>query len=258
MKSNLQKAKIYHARALRLADEGFFYDAFEAAWYSVANSICHIYVQKGLEKPSFETPMKGSFSESINSVLPEMIPKMAGFNNFQNTISLFGGCWNETAYEEQDEVRELIKVASELLALISYNEERRYGNVVIHERSGIFPINEILDLIEKDKKLIIDEHEVRVGEDRLLCFKYKGTICQNCGQKALYFALERVTSTNYDGWTLSLCGENYSYFTKDHIIPKSKGGPDILENYQTYCWDCNLRKGSQLSHEIRTMYCVTR
>ena len=29
----------------------------------------------------------------------------------------------------------------------------------------------------------------------------------------------------------------------DHIIPKSKGGLDIEENWQIMCHDCNVKKG---------------
>lgn len=34
--------------------------------------------------------------------------------------------------------------------------------------------------------------------------------------------------------------------TKDHIIPKSKGGIDDLSNYQTMCERCNKEKGNEL------------
>ena len=33
--------------------------------------------------------------------------------------------------------------------------------------------------------------------------------------------------------------------TKDHIIPKSKGGKDILDNFQTMCFECNTKKGNK-------------
>ena len=34
--------------------------------------------------------------------------------------------------------------------------------------------------------------------------------------------------------------------TKDHIIPVSKGGKNILSNYQTMCELCNLEKGNNM------------
>ena len=34
--------------------------------------------------------------------------------------------------------------------------------------------------------------------------------------------------------------------TKDHILPKSKGGKDEIDNYQTMCIRCNKAKGNNL------------
>ena len=32
--------------------------------------------------------------------------------------------------------------------------------------------------------------------------------------------------------------------TIDHVVPKSRGGPDDIDNYQILCWDCNQRKAT--------------
>jgi 5-methylcytosine-specific restriction enzyme A len=34
--------------------------------------------------------------------------------------------------------------------------------------------------------------------------------------------------------------------TRDHIIPKSKGGSDHLNNMQTMCTKCNNKKGNSI------------
>lgn len=40
-----------------------------------------------------------------------------------------------------------------------------------------------------------------------------------------------------------LCG--VIYFTVNHIVPKSKGGPDTDENLQLLCGNCNSVKGDR-------------
>lgn len=32
--------------------------------------------------------------------------------------------------------------------------------------------------------------------------------------------------------------------TIDHVVPRSRGGSDDIDNYQTLCWDCNQRKAT--------------
>ena len=36
--------------------------------------------------------------------------------------------------------------------------------------------------------------------------------------------------------------------TKDHILPRSKGGIDDISNYQTMCKPCNEVKGNKLEN----------
>lgn len=62
----------------------------------------------------------------------------------------------------------------------------------------------------------------------------------------------RVTLTNRtlfgrDRHLCAYCGDQYgaSSLSRDHIVPKSKGGRDIWTNVVTACCKCNAKKGSQ-------------
>ena len=63
-----------------------------------------------------------------------------------------------------------------------------------------------------------------------------------------YFAKER--NPNVKRFHLNLYAidqdGNEIMMTKDHIIPVSKGGKDMLENYQTMCMKCNVAKGNKM------------
>jgi 5-methylcytosine-specific restriction endonuclease McrA len=44
----------------------------------------------------------------------------------------------------------------------------------------------------------------------------------------------------------NLYSENDVLMTKDHIIPRSQGGPDNISNLQTMCSICNCLKGDRI------------
>lgn len=86
-------------------------------------------------------------------------------------------------------------------------------------------------------------------KDRLDCFIKNDFTCVSCNLKANFFSIEEIISTSYQGKIINLYGDidnKLIFFTKDHIFPKSKGGLDSPENYQTMCWECNSRKGNKI------------
>lgn len=96
------------------------------------------------------------------------------------------------------------------------------------------------------KFTMVRGHQIHTLSDRYKTFFTKGYTCACCGKTASYFALEH--GANEERCHLNLYGLDDDgkplLFTKDHIFPKSKGGKDVLSNYQTMCSSCNARKGN--------------
>lgn len=91
---------------------------------------------------------------------------------------------------------------------------------------------------------------IPTGSHRYQLFVTKGTKCVNCGIEGKYFAIERGKGDNPNKFHLNLYGINKHgrevMITKDHIIPRSKGGKNILSNYQPMCIHCNQKKADKL------------
>lgn len=57
-----------------------------------------------------------------------------------------------------------------------------------------------------------------------------------------------------DGWKCVACGRQSHdglLLHVDHVLPRSKGGKDVLENLQTLCSECNLGKGNRDATNLR-------
>lgn len=85
--------------------------------------------------------------------------------------------------------------------------------------------------------------------DRYKVFFTKGYKCVKCGLEGSFFALEK--STPEDGrYHLNLYAKKDGeeiLMTKDHIIPRSRGGKNSIDNYQTMCTICNCKKGNKIN-----------
>jgi len=83
---------------------------------------------------------------------------------------------------------------------------------------------------------------------------YKSRRCVKCGRVGNMLALERDRNNTNKTYHLNLyCVEpdgTEVLMTKDHIVPKAKGGPDTLENMQCMCKICNEAKADVLDGEV--------
>lgn len=123
------------------------------------------------------------------------------------------------------------------------------------ERKSVHSIEEVKEAVKnvlfekfkKDAKVELDGDIIKGNSQRYQLFFTKGTKCVCCGIEGKYFAKERSIRQAAYHLNLYAIDDNGQevLITKDHIIPKSKGGKDELENYQTMCIRCNERKGNQ-------------
>lgn len=102
------------------------------------------------------------------------------------------------------------------------------------------------DRMDKSVSIEIDGYKVYIDSWRYRTFYQKGTKCVCCGKEGKYFELTPAID-NPDRAHFNLYAEDGTLMTKDHIIPKSLGGKNRIENFQTYCENCNHNKSNTIS-----------
>lgn len=124
------------------------------------------------------------------------------------------------------------------------------------ERKEIYSIEEVEEkvkdvLFEKKRnlsKVDFDEDMIKGNSQRYQTFFTKGCRCVKCGIEGKYFVKEKHLKDISFHLNLYAIDENEKeiLMTKDHIIPKSKGGANDISNYQTMCKKCNEAKENRL------------
>lgn len=126
-------------------------------------------------------------------------------------------------------------------------------------RLATVPVAEVIPLLAVDtheQRKWLAGYQVRTTSLRLRTFKFKGTTCQHCKLEATHFAIEQWVDQAFPH--LNLYGPNCygspirteMLFTCDHLIPKSLGGKDYIDNTQTLCHQCNHGKGAVLEQDL--------
>lgn len=124
------------------------------------------------------------------------------------------------------------------------------------ERKEVYSIDFIFrvrakSLRRRRKFGILEDFAVRINSHTINTFAMKGCNC-DCGLKGAYFALERHENALGKSrlWHLVLYAVNEKneevMMTRDHIVPKSKGGKNLIENHHPMCLTCNHKKSDRL------------
>lgn len=107
---------------------------------------------------------------------------------------------------------------------------------------------------DRRARVDFDGDIMKMASDRYKCFVASGVKCVCCGLEGSYFYKEKDAKSELEIYHFNLYAidslGNEVLMTKDHIIPRSRGGKDHVDNYQTMCSECNERKGNKLPEKI--------
>ena len=129
---------------------------------------------------------------------------------------------------------------------------------------GHYNIGQVLPFLprfgeDREREYVIGNHYFRV---KMFSSRYKmfldNLACVNCGVVGTVFKLERMTDglsdrAHFNLYAVHPITGEYVLMTKDHILPKAKGGKDSLSNYQTMCTYCNNHKGDTLEEKFNPL-----
>ena len=124
--------------------------------------------------------------------------------------------------------------------------DKKYSVQEVFKMIGDEYLNRSSDENKCHSDIEVDGFKVHPVSLRYMTFYQKGTKCVCCGKEGAYFQLDadrngvQAESRRH----FNLYAEDGTLMTKDHIIPKSKGGRDNVSNLQTMCYPCNKAKGA--------------
>jgi hypothetical protein len=131
-----------------------------------------------------------------------------------------------------------------LAANVEMTETRKKGLRHLAE----VPIEEVFARINKGKQkvtFVVDgvNYPVKLVGDRLRLFSTNRS-CAVCGIEGKKMMIDKHFKDRTAHLNLyAVENGRLVLMTKDHVLPKSKGGKDQMENYVTCCATCNMLKG---------------
>lgn len=207
-----------------------------------------IHVQFVVKKREWIDP--GSIYKMITGMIPGFSYKQTGAKNLINFFEENGWLIEVVKYKEK---KLFNRTRPKSLPFVPYDrskeEKQKYRENHGVERLENFDMKDIISDIrqalkngEKSKNYL--GHNVNLVSKRLMMFAQKGTVCTCCGLKATHFGLDlpaKQQVPHFNLYGITDKGKEI-LFTKDHHVPKSKGGSDHLDNLNTMCGPCNWNK----------------
>lgn len=119
-------------------------------------------------------------------------------------------------------------------------KKRKQRIVKVYDKDGI-PLNKCT--LEKAEELIQNNKAVKIGRLKI-----------KLNYKSIRWLKNDIKKR--DKYQCYICGKSLKNeeITLDHIIPKSRGGKDTLDNLATCCFSCNNLKADMSLEEFK--YCI--
>ncbi len=128
-----------------------------------------------------------------------------------------------------------------------------------------YEINEVFDMLGDEylniktvrhghrESIDVDGFKVKRSSLRYSLFYQKGTTCACCGKQGTHFRLdvgEGADPVISNRRHFNLYADDGTMLTKDHIVPRSLGGLDNVDNLQVLCKECNELKRNTPEEDI--------
>lgn len=126
--------------------------------------------------------------------------------------------------------------------------KRKGQHYISVDKLSLSQVFDAMDTTAERMPVANGKYTVNLKSDRLKLFKVKGVTCVCCGLKGEYFSAEKSKNGNDLSYHLNLYSADGTLMTKDHIVPRSKGGFEHISNFQTMCSPCNGKKGDEYVH----------
>lgn len=194
------------------------------------------------------------YIQTIQSIA-KMSPQIYMFND-ENNIKPFNeiieDCKNENIYD--------LMFSRSIKCPLDYNEL----NSMIQSFVIFFPVYHSMLEIAKDKKCLFKNIISKLNYENLIAdyqnieninlSKTKETINIEIDETKFVKAGIRWQVFERDDFKCVACGKSAhegAILHVDHIKPKSKGGSNTMENYQTLCHLCNIGKSNKSEKDLR-------